>query len=181
MLGRFHYFRGHNGGDVNRKVTPRYIFKEASSNLKRLLDPGIGRFAIYSYTRVQDQFSEVEKDLCDKLLKNKAFNIITQRTIYRVIDYFWMSNAYFALGPNMHWTSNYGTGIVFIGNMLSWLSFHNFVWWSLNAHISIISPNIWDLFSKSNSSIYYLEDCSIIFKENQTVFVNINKKPRYPF
>ena len=31
------------------------------------------------------------------------------------------------LGPNTHWTSNYGTGIVFIGNMLSWLSFHNFV------------------------------------------------------
>ena len=26
----------------------------------------------------------------------------------------------------MHWTSNYGTGIVFIGNMLSWLNFHNF-------------------------------------------------------
>ena len=48
-----------------------------------------------------------------------------------------------------------GTGIVFIGNMLSWLCFHNFVWWSLNAHISIISPNIWDLFSKSNSSVYY--------------------------
>ena len=40
------------------------------------------------------------------------------------------------LGPNIHWTSNYGIGIVFIGNMLSWLSFHNFVWWSLNAHIS---------------------------------------------
>ena len=58
------------------------------------------------------------------------------------------------LGPNIHWTSNYGTGIVFIGNMLSWLSFHNRVWWSLNAHISVISPNIWDLFSKSNSSIY---------------------------
>ena len=34
---------------------------------------------------------------------------------------------YFELGPNIHWTSNYGTGIVFIGNMLSWLSFHNFV------------------------------------------------------
>ena len=31
------------------------------------------------------------------------------------------------LGPNIHWTSNYGTGIVFIGNMLSRLSFHNFV------------------------------------------------------
>ena len=31
------------------------------------------------------------------------------------------------LGPNIHWTSNYGTGIVFIGNILSWLSFHNFV------------------------------------------------------
>ena len=60
------------------------------------------------------------------------------------------------LGPNIHWTSNYGTGIVFIGKMVTWLSFHNFVWWSLNAHISIISPNIWDLFSKSNSSIYYL-------------------------
>ena len=27
---------------------------------------------------------------------------------------------------------------------------------SLNAHISIISPNIRDLFSKSSSSIYYL-------------------------
>ena len=33
----------------------------------------------------------------------------------------------FLLGPNIHWTSNCGTGIVFIGNMLSWLSFHNFV------------------------------------------------------
>ena len=31
------------------------------------------------------------------------------------------------LGPNIYWTTNYGTGIVFIGNMLSWLSFHNFV------------------------------------------------------
>ena len=31
------------------------------------------------------------------------------------------------LGPNIHWTSNYGICIVFIGNMLSWLSFHNFV------------------------------------------------------
>ena len=31
--------------------------------------------------------------------------------------------------------------------MLSWLSFHNFVWWSLNALISVISPNIWDFFS----------------------------------
>ena len=33
------------------------------------------------------------------------------------------------LGPNtcIHWTSNYSTGIVFIGNMLSWLGFHNFV------------------------------------------------------
>ena len=31
------------------------------------------------------------------------------------------------LGPNIHWTSNYGTGIVFIGNMLSWLSFHKLV------------------------------------------------------
>ena len=28
---------------------------------------------------------------------------------------------------HIHWTSNYGTGIIFIGNMLSWLSFHNFV------------------------------------------------------
>ena len=34
---------------------------------------------------------------------------------------------YRELGPNIHWTSNYCTGIVFIGNMLSWLSFHNFV------------------------------------------------------
>ena len=25
------------------------------------------------------------------------------------------------LGPNIHWTTNYRTGIVFIGNMLSWL------------------------------------------------------------
>ena len=30
------------------------------------------------------------------------------------------------LGPNIHWTSNYGTGIVFIGNMLSWLSWLSF-------------------------------------------------------
>ena len=55
-----------------------------------------------------------------------------------------------------HWTSNYGTGIVFIGNMLLWLSFYNFVWWSLNAHISVIFQNISDLFSKSNRSIYNL-------------------------
>ena len=65
-------------------------------------------------------------------------------------------SSFLELWPNIHWTSNYGTGMVSIGNMLSWLSFHNFVWWSwsLNAHISIISPNIWDLISKSNSSIY---------------------------
>ena len=58
------------------------------------------------------------------------------------------------LEPNIHvhWTSNYGIGIVFIRNMLSWLSFPNFVY----AHISIISPNIWDFCSKSNSSVYYL-------------------------
>ena len=36
-------------------------------------------------------------------------------------------NVVFTLGPNKHWTSNYGTGIVFIGNMLSWLSLHIFV------------------------------------------------------
>ena len=36
-------------------------------------------------------------------------------------------NVLCSLGPNIHWTSNYGTGIVFIANMLSWLSFHNFV------------------------------------------------------
>ena len=36
-------------------------------------------------------------------------------------------HAGYQLGPNIYWTSNYGTGIVFIGNMLSWLSFHNFV------------------------------------------------------
>ena len=62
------------------------------------------------------------------------------------------------LGRNIHWTSNYSTGIVFIGNMLSsmsWLSLHNFVWWSLNAHISIISANIWDFFLKSSSWVYY--------------------------
>ena len=34
---------------------------------------------------------------------------------------------YLLLGPNIQWTGNYGTGIVFIGNMLSWLNFHNFV------------------------------------------------------
>ena len=78
-------------------------------------------------------------------------------------------------------TSNYGTGIVHTGNMLSWLSFHNFECWSLNVHISIISPNIWDFLSKNNSSVYYCKDSSILFKENLTVFVNINKKPRYPF
>ena len=31
------------------------------------------------------------------------------------------------LGPNIHRTSNYGTGIVFIGNMLSQLSCQNFL------------------------------------------------------
>ena len=31
------------------------------------------------------------------------------------------------LGPNIHLTSNNGTCTVFIGDMLSWLSFHNFV------------------------------------------------------
>ena len=35
---------------------------------------------------------------------------------------------YSYLGPSIRWTSNYGKGIVFIGKMLSWLSFHNFVW-----------------------------------------------------
>ena len=28
-----------------------------------------------------------------------------------------MNGFVFILGPNIHWTSNYGTGIVFIGNM----------------------------------------------------------------
>ena len=37
------------------------------------------------------------------------------------------NNDMLSLGPSIHWTSNYATGIVFIGNMLSWLSFHNFV------------------------------------------------------
>ena len=52
------------------------------------------------------------------------------------------------LGPNIHWTSKYDTGIVFIGKMLSWLSFHNSVWWSLISPISITSPDIWDFFKK---------------------------------
>ena len=49
-----------------------------------------------------------------------------------------VSNAILNLGPSIHWTSNYGAHIVFTGNMLSWLGFQNFVWWSLNAHISIV-------------------------------------------
>ena len=35
------------------------------------------------------------------------------------------SIVYLNLGPNIHPYGNYGTGIVFIRNMLSWLSFHN--------------------------------------------------------
>ena len=45
--------------------------------------------------------------------------------------------------PNIHWTSIYGTGIVFIGSMcfLGWVFIILFDE-ILNAHISIISPNI---------------------------------------
>ena len=35
-----------------------------------------------------------------KTNKQKLFCIITQPTIYRVIGYFWLSNAYFAVGTD---------------------------------------------------------------------------------
>ena len=35
-------------------------------------------------------------------------------------------------------------------------------------------------FQKMIVQYYYLKDCSSIFKENQTVFVNINKKTSVP-
>ena len=55
--------------------------------------------------------------------------LVTQFIIMVLLTlwYSFLSSLYL-LGPNILWTSNYGTGIVFVGNMLSWLSFHNFVW-----------------------------------------------------
>ena len=49
----------------------------------------------------------------------------------------------------------------------------------LSYHILIISQHISDFSSKSNSSTYYLKDCTVISIENVSVFMNISKKPRY--
>ena len=89
------------------------------------------------------------------------------------------------LGPNIQGTSNYGTGKVLIGNMLSramqlklCLMKHM---QSLIVHYSVILANNQDLFSKSNSSLYCLQVCSIIFKINTLdSFINV-KEPKYPF
>ena len=120
--------------------THNLCFKQKYENYQNFLSENfqflVVKFSIYLNRRV---FVMVQA--CEGRVSSKVYLLV---------------NISSKLGPNIHWTSKYGTGIVFIGNMLSWLSFHNFVWWSLNAHISVISPNIWDLFSKSNSSIYYL-------------------------
>ena len=48
----------------------------------------------------------------------------------------------------------------------------------VNNHISVISLHIFEFSSKSNGSITY---CTVIFIERLSVFMNISKKPRYPF
>ena len=139
-----------------------WISKNVFKDILKYTDFWISKNELWNYPNIELWISKIQHDLW--ISKNRFMDILK-----------------YIFGPNIHWTSNYGTGIVFIENMLSWLSFHSFVWWRLNTHISIISPIIWDLFSKSNSSVYYFYDCCIIFKEDLTVFVNINKKPRYPF
>ena len=52
---------------------------------------------------------------------------------------------------------------------------------SLIAHYSVILANNHDLLSKSNSSLYCLLVCSIIFQINTLDSFIIVKKPKYPF
>ena len=84
------------------------------------------------------------------------------------------------LGPNKHGLVTYIQVNVYIGNTLSWLNggfaFKTDVCCRLNNHISVISRHICDFSSKSNGSIYYLEDCIVIFIESLSVFMNISKK-----
>ena len=46
---------------------------------------------------------------------------------------------YLNIGPNMLWTSNYST---YVGNMISWLSFQNFVRQILTNPSNILSENV---------------------------------------
>ena len=52
---------------------------------------------------------------------------------------------------------------------------------SLIVHYSVILANNQDLLSKSNSSLYCLQLCSIIFQINTLDSFIIVKKPNYPF
>ena len=52
---------------------------------------------------------------------------------------------------------------------------------SLIVHISVILVNNQDIFSKSNSSIYFLQVCSIKFQINALDSFIIVKKAKYPF
>ena len=52
---------------------------------------------------------------------------------------------------------------------------------SLIVHYSVILANNHNLLSKSNSSLYCLQVCSIIFQINTLDSFIIVKKPRYPF
>ena len=49
------------------------------------------------------------------------------------------------------------------------------------AHYSVILANNHDFLSKSNSSLYCLLVCSIIFQINKLDSFIIIKKPKYPF
>ena len=52
---------------------------------------------------------------------------------------------------------------------------------SLIVHYSLILANNHDLLSKSNSSLYCLQVCNIIFQINKLDSFIIFKKPKYPF
>ena len=52
---------------------------------------------------------------------------------------------------------------------------------SLIVHYSVILANKQDLLSKSNSSLYCLQVCSIIFQINTLDSFIIVKKPKYSF
>ena len=52
---------------------------------------------------------------------------------------------------------------------------------SLIVHYSVILANNQYLLSKSNSSLYCLQVCSIIFQKNTLDSFIIVKKPKYPF
>ena len=59
----------------------------------------------------------------------------------------------YGLGPNIHWTSNYVTGIVIYWKYVVLAEFLQFCMVKFKCSYFNFSPNIRDLFSKSNRTI----------------------------